>query len=713
MPVGNLRYGFLEQKWDSPISLGVQALIEYNGLVLNDRYQADRIRITGITGLDSADIRDSRQPRPAQHGENVYDAFYGGRNIVLTGAIEAGSLQVLNELKRDLLAAFAPLVETPLKFRWFDIYDNFDDPQTILSYSTIPSHVTGNYEALIGSNNDFSVENGYLTWNAKEEIINYILNPSFAHDENLGPPKTWTTGSSYLIDAGATAKSRIVPGYAQTASIFGLDSYCVIETAGKTSQEGLNTEEYIQCTKGNPITIYVSLYEEVGGQEVKLKLGSAICGVAENIISQKTSGWARHSVTLIPKATGVARFGICTGVTKKVNIIFAAVSSSEPYKDGDTSECEWGGEAGDSVTISQSKNNYLIRAAEKRVYGDVQSTIRITPGSINTNSTFGFIFGIKNSENFCRCIYNQKADEPFIAVQTVVGGVTYELERATIPASLRPSLGIPFYFRGRKEGNTLISEFWQNSPSKYNLPTVSTSAEMEGTDASTFGDTVLAQVGFGGEQKDNLWKFDEYRIESLYPGDIAFNARCIAAPQIKDEQSNLQKFKRSLQITLRSSDFRAFGTAQIRKSITPTESEGPLLGRGYKRFYLRGYKSFISSTVLPENNILHINNRGSVSVEPILVMYGPFKNLYLKNLVNEQELSYEGTIQENDFLVIECGKKKSVTNSVGINKAESFKSNSSAWIVLEPMWNDIYIVGKGFNETTTKLVVYMEPGYLG
>ena len=117
--VANLRYGHLTNPWNSPLSFGIQAFIEFNGLILNNRYQTDKYRITSITGIDSSQIRDSREPIPAEHGEFAYDAFYEGRNIVLNGKIECGSIQVYNWMRSNLLAAFAELVESPLKFNWY------------------------------------------------------------------------------------------------------------------------------------------------------------------------------------------------------------------------------------------------------------------------------------------------------------------------------------------------------------------------------------------------------------------------------------------------------------------------------------------------------------------------------------------------------------------------------------------------------------------
>ena len=146
-------YAHQTAPWDSPLSFGVQALIEYNGYVLNDRRQADRIRVTNITGLDDADISDSREVVPGDQGEVAYDAFYRGRTIVMTGRIEAGSLGSLKRLERDLKAAFAPLIEAPMKFRWFDVTDGFDDSLTLQAYTVAQ-----------GDEDTLSVGSGLLSW---------------------------------------------------------------------------------------------------------------------------------------------------------------------------------------------------------------------------------------------------------------------------------------------------------------------------------------------------------------------------------------------------------------------------------------------------------------------------------------------------------------------------------------------------------------------
>ncbi len=97
--------------------LGIEAVIEYNGLLLNRLTDYDKYRITSIDGLADADIRDSRSVNPGRHGETAFQAFYGGRTLVLNGRIEAHTLNKLRDMQRELRLAFNELEEKPLIFK--------------------------------------------------------------------------------------------------------------------------------------------------------------------------------------------------------------------------------------------------------------------------------------------------------------------------------------------------------------------------------------------------------------------------------------------------------------------------------------------------------------------------------------------------------------------------------------------------------------------
>lgn len=520
--VSNIRYNHMAYPWDSPLSFGVQAFIEYNGLIMNDRYRSDVIRVTSISGLDDAEVRDSREPKASAHGEYAYDAFYGGRNLVLNGFFEAGSLPVKNYLEKTLRAAFAPLEESQLKFRWFDITDTFDDPNSILEYKPTASlaRPSGNYTALIGSNSNFKIQSGLVEW--------------------------------------------------------------------------LNTG-----------------------------------------------------------------------------------------------------------------HNILVRSSEQRTFCDAQATLGFIVGS-ETETKIEIVMAVKDENNYISFVYDQNGAFPNINIYSKYNG---HLE-SFIPGGESVSdlagilkLGQQIWLRGKKEGNLLTVELYNKEPEENELPFISGSYYLTGEEANIFGDKILSQVGFGGIAVDTDWKLSEFKVESLYPGDIEFKARKLSSISIKDEQTSMTKFKRAFQIPMRTSDFRAFNSTQSRKSIIPSASDPTLyLGRKYPRTYPLSYRSFTSSNVPLNENILYLHNRGTVFVEPILYIYGPGENIYLNNLTNSLIIEWFGEIKENDYIVIDC-KEETIVNSLGINYLEPLSANSE-YIKLDPGWNEIYISGSGFTSSTKVMSTY-------
>jgi len=97
---------------------GIESMIEYNGLYMNVRDWIDTFIVTSIMGIDDADVRDSREPNPGQHGETPGDAWYGGRTIVLQGYIETKTLWKMRDMQQALRMAFSDISqERPLILR--------------------------------------------------------------------------------------------------------------------------------------------------------------------------------------------------------------------------------------------------------------------------------------------------------------------------------------------------------------------------------------------------------------------------------------------------------------------------------------------------------------------------------------------------------------------------------------------------------------------
>lgn len=104
---GSTEFAILGTGDSGPV--GIEATIEYNGMLLNQRKWIDTFLITSIDGLQDADIRDQREVNPAQHGETAFSSFYGGRTVVLGGRIRAHHIWRLRDMQLALREAFTDL----------------------------------------------------------------------------------------------------------------------------------------------------------------------------------------------------------------------------------------------------------------------------------------------------------------------------------------------------------------------------------------------------------------------------------------------------------------------------------------------------------------------------------------------------------------------------------------------------------------------------
>lgn len=94
----------LEPALDVP---GLEGIWEFNGLRLNDLSALERIRFTGVGGLqDDSDLRDNREPNFDRAGEHAGIQQAGGRTITAEGVIEAGSIPSVRRAWRDVKKAF-------------------------------------------------------------------------------------------------------------------------------------------------------------------------------------------------------------------------------------------------------------------------------------------------------------------------------------------------------------------------------------------------------------------------------------------------------------------------------------------------------------------------------------------------------------------------------------------------------------------------------
>jgi hypothetical protein len=118
---GEYTAGLVQGYWDlfdsgkDRIKLGgIENIIEYNGFQINVPGRQDKIFVNSIEGLADADVRDTREANPGYDGETAFESHYGGRTIVISGVIKAGTLSKLRDMQEGLKSIFAPLNEAAL-----------------------------------------------------------------------------------------------------------------------------------------------------------------------------------------------------------------------------------------------------------------------------------------------------------------------------------------------------------------------------------------------------------------------------------------------------------------------------------------------------------------------------------------------------------------------------------------------------------------------
>src|SRR4051812_22536227 len=77
---------------------GVESTLDYNGYLFNDRRKLDWVYVKSISGLEDADVRDTREVIEGRHGETAFEPHYGGRTVSIRGYLEAGNINKLRDI---------------------------------------------------------------------------------------------------------------------------------------------------------------------------------------------------------------------------------------------------------------------------------------------------------------------------------------------------------------------------------------------------------------------------------------------------------------------------------------------------------------------------------------------------------------------------------------------------------------------------------------
>lgn len=243
---------------------GVESKWEYNDLQMNVHEWIDTYLINNINGIDDADIRDSREVNPSEHGETAFNAFYGGRTIVIQGKIRTFDLFKLRDMQQALRQAFAELVERPLIIRTNVINKDMfiecrkSQPIQMAEIQQTQNHFERDFQITLRASKPY-----FKSYIENVEIVDNLINgiPETRELTNLG---NFQAQTEFIITGPLSAGTQIINNtplntqmVATLAEEITDEETCTLNSETKTflDQDGNNVYHKLDVTS-DPILLH-------------------------------------------------------------------------------------------------------------------------------------------------------------------------------------------------------------------------------------------------------------------------------------------------------------------------------------------------------------------------------------------------------------------------------------------------------------------------
>lgn len=96
---------------------GLESIVDYNGITINDRRVMDKYRVRKFSGLHGgSEIRSSEENNSSSIGATPLTNLPGGKTFIIEGTIQAGNTDKLRDMQQALTTAFFSMVERPMVF---------------------------------------------------------------------------------------------------------------------------------------------------------------------------------------------------------------------------------------------------------------------------------------------------------------------------------------------------------------------------------------------------------------------------------------------------------------------------------------------------------------------------------------------------------------------------------------------------------------------
>jgi hypothetical protein len=165
-----------------------------------------------------------------------------------------------------------------------------------------------------------------------------------------------------------------------------------------------------------------------------------------------------------------------------------------------------------TVTANPTTEKRLIHTDRGYDYGDVQVTIKATPGSTITSFLAGVVLKRVDALNYLRVYVDDNGANSRLRIDKVVAGATTNL--ATTNLGARVVNGVAFWVRGRIEGANVFAEFFAAAPSPMVAPTTTNNYTLAtGAEQTAFGPTVAGKTGIVWLPQQSAAMIDDFDVD--------------------------------------------------------------------------------------------------------------------------------------------------------------------------------------------------------
>jgi hypothetical protein len=388
---------------------GIEAFFEYNGAYLNIHDWLDTFIIQSIDGLNDADVRDAREVNPGRHGETAFDAYYGGRTLVLSGKIRASSIEKLRDMQQGLRQIFTDLSqERPLIIRSGDINSDLQiycrkNQPLVMAEAQADKRFERAFQVTLRASNPRFTSFVEVVSVRDFTLTNFVTNPSFGIDTS-----GWGQNPISWFNAGATITRTVTDGYSGSSS-----AQVVTPASPGGTGLGIAMSPSGGFIAGQPYTATVMVKGNVGA-DGRLLLGSTATDLSQATFTF-SAGWTQYTVTWTPSASAATayvgvRHDSPTATSFLVDAVMVVAGATAPaYFDGSMAGYAWTGTPHASTSINAFVNQTAFTVSNNGNFS-AQPIFRIT-GPLNSAVASGPALRIRNDhpDSLQQIIVNAKA----------------------------------------------------------------------------------------------------------------------------------------------------------------------------------------------------------------------------------------------------------------------------------------------------------------